>query len=296
MTDAVIDAPAPAPAATPAPAPSPAAATPAAPAPPPAAYPDDWRTQWSGGDEKALKRLERIESPAAMVKILRDQDLLIRNGKFDKPLKDGATPAEVAAWRTENGIPEKPEGYDTTMPDGLVFGEADKPGVDAYLQAMHGTNATPAQVKAGLQAFAEFRATDARAVAELDATESSAAEEALRKEWGGNYKGEIARIEALFANAPSGVRDLVMNSRAGRSGIMNNPDVVRWLAGVAREVNPTATVVPAGGSREGAIVDEIKQIEGMMYNEDGSNNKAYWGDKSVRERYGLLLQARDKGR
>jgi hypothetical protein len=324
MPEDEVNAPAPAPAATPAPAPAPTPATaPAAPAPSPApapaaargpdgkfaaaapaeapapapaasTFPDNWREEWSGGDPKLLKRLERVESPAAAMKILRDQDLLIRQDKMSKPLPKDATPEQIAEWRAERGIPETPDKYDTKMPDGLVFGEADKPGVEKYLAAMHGTNATPEQVKAGLQAFGEFRQQESIALAELDATERNATEEALRQAWGGNYQQEKARIEAMFANAPTAVKDSVLNARAGKSGLMNKPEVVQWLAGIARELNPTATIVPAGGSKEGAIADEIKSIEATMYNADGSNNKAYWDDAGVRNRYAQLLAAKAK--
>ena len=312
MESEVIEAPAPAPAATPAPAPAPtpaassaapapapanapsAAPAPAAEAPPPPNFPDNWREEWSGGDAKLLKRLERVESPAAAMKILREQDLLIRQSALSKPLAKDATAEQISEWRAERGIPEKPDGYDTKMPDGLVFGEEDKPGVDAYLEAMHATNATPDQVKAGLQAFGQFRQQEAIAIAELDSAERTATEEALREAWGGNYKQEKARIEAMFANAPTGVKDAVFNARAGKSGLLNKPEVVQWLAGIARELNPTATIVPAGGSKEGAIADEIKSIEATMFNADGTNNPAYWGDAKVRDRYATLLAANNK--
>jgi hypothetical protein len=307
MPDEVIEAPAPAaaattpapvqaPAAAPVAAPAPVAAAPAAAlaeAPAPAKWSDDWRSELAGDDDKLLKRLERMQSPADLAKTIREQDKLIRSGQFSKPLAKDATPEQVNEWRKENGIPEAPEGYDIAMPDGLVFGDAEKPAVDAYLKAMHGTNATPTQVKAGLEAFARFREEEVQQIQELDATERSATEELLREEWGGNFKQEKARIEALFANAPSGVRDLVLNARAGKSGLMNKPEVVQWLAGLAREVNPTATIVPAGGNKEGAIADELKQIKAMRFNADGTENKAYW-DPKVQQRERDLLVAQSK--
>jgi hypothetical protein len=309
MTDQVIDAPAPVvdtpapapvaatPAAAPAatPAESPAAAPAAAPAEPAAAkepvVPDNWRELWADGDEKLLKRLERVTDPKAAMKILREQDKLIAAGKVGKPLAKDATTEQIAEWREANGVPAKPEDYDTKLDDGLVFGEDDKAGVDSFLQAMHGANATPAQVKAGLGAYAKFRDAEIQQQAELDSTEREQADEVLREAWGGNYKQEKARIAAMLAGAPEGVKDILLNARHGKSGIFNKPEVVQFFAGLAREINPTATIVPAGGNKEGAISTEIKDIESKMYTESGAPNPVYWKDEAMQARYRDLTTA-----
>src|SRR3546814_3644725 len=51
-----------------------------------------------------------------------------------------ATPEQIAEWRKEQGIPEKPEDYDLKFDNGLVIGEADKPLVAEFLKASHATN------------------------------------------------------------------------------------------------------------------------------------------------------------
>lgn len=235
-----------------------------------------------------------MTAPTDLAKTLREQDKLIAQGKAKSPLPKDATPEQVSEWRAANGIPDDHLKYDTTLADGLVFGEEDKPAVESFLKAMHGTNATPEQVKAGLGAYAEFRNAQVQELAQTDAADKTALRDELAAEWGGNFSGEIARIEAMFAGAPSGVRDLVMGARSGKRGLMNDPGVVRWLSSVARELNPTATIVPAGGSKEGAIDDEIKSIENAMYNDDGSKNAKYWGDQKLQDRYKLLLTSRAK--
>lgn len=314
MTEQVIEAPAPA-VDTPAPAPATVVTAPA-PAPAQAAqapaqatdattekaeaksdapkWSDNWRQELAGDDEKLLKRLERMLSPADLAKTIREQDKLISSGKAAKPLPKDATPEQVSEWREANGIPAKPEEYDTKLPDGLVFGEADKPAVDSYLKAMHGVNATPEQVKAGLAAYAQFREAEFQQLQELDSTEREATESVLREEWGGDFKRNINSISGLLDGAPTAVKEKMLGARAGKSALMNDPDVVRWLAQTARELNPTATIVPAGGNREGAIDEEIKSIESKMYDKAGQPDPAYWKDDKIQKRYGQLLDARSK--
>jgi hypothetical protein len=75
--------------------------------------------------------------------------------------------------------------------------------------------------------------------------------------------------------------------------IANDPDVLRWLATTARELNPGATVVPAGGDQAGAINDEIGKLEKMM----GNHGSEYWKGPNAaknQERYRQLIEARDR--
>src|SRR3546814_8159770 len=72
----------------------------------------------------------------------------LSSGEFKKAIGPDATPEQIAEWRKEQGIPEKPEDYDLKFDNGLVIGEADKPLVAEFLKASHATNVTPAQAKA----------------------------------------------------------------------------------------------------------------------------------------------------
>src|SRR3546814_8605810 len=79
-----------------------------------------------------------------------------------------ATPEQIAEWRKEQGIPEKPEDYDLKFDNGLVIGEADKPLVAEFLKASHATNVTPAQAKAQIAAYYAIQEQQQAARAEKD--------------------------------------------------------------------------------------------------------------------------------
>ena len=296
---AVIEAPAPtaAPAAPAASAPASAPAASPAADPPKPAWPEDWRSLAASGDEKTAKLLERFTTPAEVAKALREVNIRISKGELRAPLKKDASPDELKAWREEQGIPETPDKYDLTLPDGMVIGDNDKPYVDAYVSALHAKNASPDVVKAGIEAYMQMREQQAAQVAIKDGEHKDALESELVTEWGhSDFKRNVASITAMLGQADSSVADVVMNARGpdGRA-IANNPAVLKWLAGHARELGYVGgTIPPAGGTNAETIDSEIAKIAASQYNADGTRNAAYWKDEKVQSRYRELLQAKDR--
>jgi len=278
----------------------PAGAPPSPPAnppePPKQTWPEDWRKQMAGDDEKAQKLFERYTDPAAAGKALRELNLKISKGELRSLLKKDATPEELAAWRQEQGIPEKPEGYELKFDNGLVIGDDDKPLVDQFVAAMHGQNASPAMVKAGVETY--LKMTEAAAIQrqEMDEANKTEVEDTLRQDWGGEYRKNVDGIRSLLSNAGNDIAEAISHARGpdGRA-LMNNPAVVKWLAGHAREMGFTGgTVTPAGGDRLESVDQEIAKIEAMQYQADGTRNPAYWKDEAQQKRYRELLGAKER--
>ena len=288
-------APAPAPAKAAAPAPAEPVPSPAAPVPP--TWPTDWRTRAAGGDEKTAKLLERYTTPNDVAKALREVNLRISKGELKASLKKDASPEDVKAWREEQGIPDTPDKYDLTMPDGLVIGDSDKPYVDAYVNALHAENASPAMVKAGIAAYMTARQEQAAQFAIRDGEHTEALEAELVKAWGhSDYKRNIASVKAMLSQADSTVSETVLNARGpdGRA-IANNPGVLKWLTDQARQLGYVGgTVVPSGGSNADTIDSELSKIKAMQYTEAGARNPAYWKDDKVQKRYLELLSAKER--
>jgi hypothetical protein len=257
-----------------------------------ATWPDDWRAQMAGGDEKVAKNLERFASPKDVTNAWRSFQQRLSSGELKSALPKDAKPEDVAKWRTENGIPEKPEGY--KMPEGLVIGDADKPLIDLFLKDMHGKNAPTEVVQTAVQSYYKIVEQQAAQIAENDVAHKTEMEDTLRAEWGGEYRGNVNAIGAMLESAPGGIKDKILSARtADGRAIMNDPDVLRWFATTARELNPVATVVPAGGDQMGAITDEIGKIEKLMGNRQSEYWKGPTADK-MQARYRELITARDR--
>lgn len=265
------------------PSPAPAPAEPAA---------EDWRIKLAGGDEKELKRLNRFASEADLYKAYRELEKKKSSGELKTPFPKDGSNEEKALWRKENGLPESADKYDLTFENGLVIGEEDKPMVDEFVAAMYEQNATNEQVKAGLGVYYSLLEKQKAAQAEADVDFKDASMEELREEWGGEFKKNVNAVAGLLESAPDSVKEIFDAARTADGKIVgNHPDVVKWLAGMAFEINPAATVMPGSiNNPSSAIADEIAGIEKMI----ASRDPAYWNDPKKQSRYQELLAAQEK--
>jgi hypothetical protein len=216
-----------------------------------------------------------MKSPADLLTAYRALEKKMSSGEVKASLKKDSTPEQLTEWRKENGIPETPAEYDLTLPDGLKIPDTDKPIINKVLASMHANNASPESVKATLSAYyaAQQEQLDQLAVIDKEFEVSTKVE--LRAEWGGEYKGNMNGIENLLAS--HGDEELKQNLFDGRlangSKIKDDPAVLRFLAGLARELNPLAVVTSGSGNNAAASIDtELATINKLM----GDTNSEYW--------------------
>lgn len=270
-------------------------ADPGADTPSQGSWPDNWR-QLMSPDGKHLKTLERHDSPRSVLDSYNALRQKMDSGELKTvtPFPANGKPEEQAAWRKSNGIPEAPGDYTKTFKEGLVIGDADKPFVDDFLTAAHAHNAPPEVVNGMLDWYYSQQEKAMQVVEERDAQYLQKSEDALRSEWGGEYRTNINMIKGLVETMPEDVRDLFMNARLGDGTVLlNHPDMARWLALTSRQLNPVHTVVPGAGSNiAGAIDDEIASIEKVM-KEDRSK---YNANEQMQSRLRDLYEARARAR
>lgn len=252
-------------------------------------FPDDWRQKIAGGDEKYLKRLERYATPADLAKAMREAQDRIAAGEVRTPLPKDATAEQLAAYRKERGIPETPAGYFEKLPEGLVIGETDKAEIEDFAAHMHGSNAPPEFVHAGLAWYNKFAEKQAAAIAERDVTVLKQTEDALRTQWGGEFRINQNGVDTYLQSA---IPDEVLRNALGETA-KRDPGLASWLVGVARAERPElfSTIIPAGGSLNASSVDNrIAEIEKVMK----ENRKAYNADPKMQEELRGLYDTRAK--
>lgn len=258
---------------------------------------EDWRDLMAGGDEKERKRLDRFRSPVDVYKSNRELEKKLSSGDVKAKLAADATPEQIAAWRKDNGIPEKPDGYLEKLPSGLVIGDDDKPMLEGYLAEVHGANASPEVVAKTLDWY--YRQQDVAAAAQADADKAfkQSAEDALRAEWGAEYRGNVNSIMSFLDAAPptddgSPLKGLLMGARLSDGTLLgNNPTALKWLASLAQEANPAGFVAPsAGTSQADSVAAEIAKIEGIMR----TDRRAYDKDEKMQARLRDLYDAQEK--
>jgi hypothetical protein len=266
----------------------------------PAVKEGDWaaiRERIAKGDEKLAKRLARYSSVDSVVEALIAAQAKISDGSLKSTLAKDATPEQVAAWREENGIPASAEEYEITLDEGLILGEEDRELVDSFIGQAHTKNMTPEQVNASVNWYLAMQEQQAEEQANEDLTAKEEGLAALNEAWGSEAPLNKSLIKNLIATAPGGedTSNLILGARlADGTPLASNPNVLRWLADVARTVNPTATVVPGSGNNASqAIETEMAELTKLM----GDSDSAYWkGPQALKmqERFRQLADVKSK--
>lgn len=250
-------------------------------------FPDDWREKLTK-DAKELDRLKRFTSPKDIWDGYRNLEKMKSSGAFKQGLPENPTPEQLAEYRKSAGIPEKPEGYEVKLSDGMVLGEADKPIVERFKQFAHERNLPPNIVSESVDWFLKSRQMEIQALEESDVTNRAEFEEALRAEWGPNFKSNINMVTALLDTAPGGVKDKILSGRTSEGKLMgDDPDVLRFLNKLARDIDPSHTLVTSmGADKLKLLEDEKAQIEKRM----GTVNYT----EKDRARYAELVEIHEK--
>jgi hypothetical protein len=259
-----------APAAPAPPASAPAAGAPAAPASSPAPaegkgadgyWPPDWRETVSKEDAKTLTRLQRYASPEAAMSALIAAQNRIASGELAPVLGKNPTPEQLAEYRSARGIPETPDKYD--LGKDVKIDDAEKPLLSKLFEAAHGTNQTPEQVKATFNTWREVQRLAAEDRHQKDEDTKVAAEDALRVEWGPEFRKNLNLINGMLdGTASQALKDTLLDARLpDGTKFGNSPDVMRLLVSLALVQNPTGIVVPGGSGDIGkGIREELDKI------------------------------------
>jgi hypothetical protein len=249
----------------------------------------DWRARLAGDDKKLLGYLGRIPSEKAVIERLKKHEDDIKAGRYLKPLGEDATDEDRAAWRQVLGVPEKPEGYSENLPEGLVVGDDDKPYVDKFFEAMHAADAPPALTAAAIETYYGIVEEQIAAQSEAENAAKNQSIEALREEWGPDYRRNLNVMHGYLDTLPEAVADAFRGGK-GADGLPLgfNAEVLKWLTAKAMEENPIATVVPgAGANQASAIADELAAIRERMRTDRAGYNR----DEKQQERYRELITA-----
>lgn len=251
---------------------SPAGATPV---PTPATWPADWRALAAGGDEAISKRLERFSDPKEMFRAYRELETRVSAGEL-KPAKPApnAPAAELTAWRKANEVPDAPAGYLEKMPDGLVISDVDKPIVEKFIEGLHTENAPAPFVHAALREYYKLQEVVETERVQNDLRAQDAGTEELRGDWGNEFKANTNAITNLVRTwFPKEAEGLFEGRLADGTKVMNSPGILRGLLAIAKDLNPAATIVPAGGGSAAQSVDtRLAELTKMM----GNYSSEYW--------------------
>jgi hypothetical protein len=252
----------------------------------------DWRTDMAGDDAKFKSQLDRFSTPADMGKSFREAQATIRGGLYKQAPGPEATPDDIKAFREANGIPAEADGYFKDLPDGLVIGEEDKAIFQDFATAMHGKNVAPDTMHEVIKWYNGFAEQQQEQLAEIDHTHHQETEEALRADWGSDYRVNINMVGKLLETTfGSEAKDAILNARSGDGrAIMNIPEIVKGLADMSRKMDPLARVISPKNDPAQTLNDEIAEIEKFMRTNRAEYNKDAKMQSRLLELYDIRLE------
>ncbi len=260
----------------------------------------NWRDAFAGEDEKFKSQLERYAKPEDLGKAFREQRATISSGNLKQSPDENATPEDLAAFRVANNIPAEAAGYLENLPEGLVLGEDDKEIFESFAGAMHEMNVEPAVMHKVIDWYNGFAEDQQDTMAELDHGHHQETEDALRTEWGTDYRANInlvgSLIEGTFSEENAAA---ILNARDGDGrAIMNIPGVLQGLSELSRKLNPVNQIAPAAGrTPDQTLEDEIADIEKFMKDDRKAYNKDERKQARLRDLYQIRIdhEARKTG-
>ncbi len=257
----------------------------------PANWPENWREIMAGSDEKLLARLKRFNAPTGIMNSWREAEKKLSSGELKKALPKDATPEQVAAWRKENGIPEKPDEYKFDL-GGIVPSEQDAAVLTEFASVSHETNLPPDVAnKLANWYFARQEQAAAQQVA-ADKEFNVQAQVDLRQEWGAEYKANVNAMNSfLDSTMPKEAKDNLFGARLADGSLLgDNPVILKWLAQVAKDNMPGAELVPTGApSVAKGVHGRIEELESLMK----TDSEKYYSSGADKELL-KLYTARDR--
>lgn len=261
-------------------------------------FPADWREKMAGNDAAALAKLKRYATPDQAGKAFMElqKELSKRPVPVTHP-GDKATPEQIAEYRKAAGLPVEADDYmkNLKVADGRTLGDTDKALAAQFAKdvGMSGTPLTQAQYDAAVSWHLRQAELVKDELAQSDATNWQTNEQTLRQEMGADYVPNMNLVKSMLSGVSEGFSDKILTARQA-NGLKagGDPETLKWLAGIARELNPMGTIVPASGQTAIQTVDaRISTIEKAMQVDGG---KEYWKSPAMQTEYRDLLTAREK--
>ncbi len=260
----------------------------------PADFPADWREKMATGadgkvDAKRLDQLKRHASPLDLSKSYFSAQEKIRTGKTDgdEPMPDPAKDPEGAkAWRTARDVPETADAY--KLPDDVQKGltDADKPVLTSYTEAMHKIGMPQKYVAEGARWYTGLVAAQAEEQENADKEAATTTRDALREEWGADFKPNSTIAMRYAKEAIPGVDWYTARLPDGRT-LGNVPEVVKALAKFGLAEYGDAAF--AGGEQASKTLGRLEELKKVMdTNIDQWNSHAFTAE---RKEYFKLLEA-----
>lgn len=243
-------------------------------------WPENWRQELAGGDEKELKRLERMKSPSDVFKMARELERKMSSGEYLRKLPENATPEQVAAFRKEQGIPEEPGKYEMPKLDNYEWTDTDKEIVGDLFAEMHAANLPQSAAEIPLKWYGKFVERQQEHFRTINKQAQDKVEDTLRTELGADYRPTVQLLQRMFKDnsaLPEPVAAAVRTATLPDGRLLfNEPSVVSYFVGLAREKYGDGAILT--GEQESSLSSREDEIVKIM----NTDSQRYWNEKNAK--------------
>lgn len=249
----------------------------------------------AGEDKKLYDRLIRMKGGASdVVKAWRAMEVERDSGKWAKKLPTHYTAEELAEFKKANGIPDKPDGYDINLGNGIVWGDNDKPHIDDFTRYALENNMTQEEVKRGLGWWSAYQERLVQIAEEADVNNAALSKIELRAKWGANEPRNLTFLRNQFEGVSKDAWGNLVNARGpdGRR-LGDNPEMMVTIFDKLKASDPEAYELPGNGQDVGKSLDEEMAEFRPLMADKGSK---YWrGPEAIalQTRYKTLIERRE---
>lgn len=243
----------------------------------------DWRSLIQ--DEELREYSKKFSTPDALAKNNRDLRTKMSTA-VNEPGED-ATDEEIAEYRAKRGVPDTPDAYTVPEIEGFEQSDADKAYQAEMAAVFHKRNIPDgvfqeiAEKHIGYLQEQQKAAIEAQTKADEEYLKT--AEEALRKEWGSEYKANVQYAD----EAAKAFWDEDIGSLELKNGMLlgSHPAFMKGSAEIGRRIGEGVIHVPLGSDAASSLEEQAdtyrqKRVEAQQKGDHAGAQK--W-DKMERE-------------
>ena len=196
---------------------------------------DDWREALAGGDEKAMARLKRFQSPENVFKSWAELERKQSSGALRATMPDNPTDDDVAAYRKSWGVPDAVEGYEVKPPDGIDFSEPEQKSLNTFLAQMHANHVPKATVQKVAESYFAIRQQEEQELYEAAVETTTNYRVEIKTEYGRDYDRNVklGNAELVRQLGPEKAKAISGLTLANGVKLGDHPDFVRFIVGSA---------------------------------------------------------------
>ena len=252
----------------------------------------DWRAAIAGDDPNKLARLQRYTTIDDWNDSAFQAHEKLRKGEISTGLPENPSDEQLREYREANNVPLDGNYFDNIhLEEGLQLTETDREMFEPVYAIAHELNIPQEGMSAMTNALLIARENVFESMRTQDGVDTQNFTAMAKENWGGDYDTNMARADNLLNRLPEAVREELKAGRlADGKAITSSLEVMNWLVGIDRELNPLGGMPADGGNVYQTALDIIKESEERM-----KNDRANWyKDTEAQKRYMAALEQRDK--